>query len=58
LAQNILIFDGSSFFPDKQGYPAMRLTFANSPEEIEKGISILGKLLKKYLYGKYEQLSA
>ncbi|WP_016879840.1 PLP-dependent aminotransferase family protein [Chlorogloeopsis fritschii PCC 9212] len=49
LSQNILIFCGSPFFPDKQGYPAMRLTFANSAEDIEKGISILGNLLKKYL---------
>jgi DNA-binding transcriptional MocR family regulator len=49
LSQSVLIFCGSAFFPDKQGYPAMRLTFANSTEEIEQGISILGKLLKNYL---------
>jgi DNA-binding transcriptional MocR family regulator len=49
LSQNVLIFCGSAFFPDKQGYPAMRLTFANSPQDIEQGISVLGKLLKKHL---------
>ncbi|MBD2776249.1 PLP-dependent aminotransferase family protein [Iningainema tapete] len=56
LAQNVLIFSGSAFFPDKQGYSAMRLTFANSLEEIEQGISILGKLLKKHLYRGQEKL--
>jgi DNA-binding transcriptional MocR family regulator len=50
LSQNVLIFCGTAFFPDKQGYPAMRLTFANSPEDIEKGIYLLSNLLKKYLY--------
>jgi DNA-binding transcriptional MocR family regulator len=48
-AQNVYLACGSAFFPDKQGYPAMRLTFCLSPEEIEQGISIVGKLLKKYI---------
>lgn len=56
LLENILIFGGSAFFPDKQGYPAMRLTFANTPADIEKGISILGKLMKNYRHHReYEQ---
>lgn len=49
IAQNILIATGAAFFPDQQGYPAMRLNFSRSPQEIEHGISILGKLLKHYL---------
>lgn len=56
LAQNVLVSCSSVFFPDKQGYPAMRLTFSLSPEEIEQGISILGKLLKKYLYKNRENI--
>ncbi len=54
LSHNILIFGGSGFFPDKQGYPAMRLTFANSPQDIEQGISVLGKLLKRSLYKEFQ----
>ncbi|MEH2392678.1 MAG: hypothetical protein V7K21_13830 [Nostoc sp.] len=49
-AQNIYLACGSAFFPDKQGYRAMRLTFCLSSEEIEQGISIVGKLLKKYIF--------
>lgn len=58
LAQNVLIFCGSAFFPDKQGYSAMRLTFANSPQDIEQGISILGKLLKNNLQRGCKRISA
>lgn len=47
LSQNVLIACGSAFFPDQQGYPAMRLTFSLSTQEIDQGISILGKLLKR-----------
>lgn len=40
---------GSAFFPNKQGYRAMRLSFSKPSEsEIDLGISILGKLLKNY----------
>jgi DNA-binding transcriptional MocR family regulator len=49
LAQNILVADGVAFFPGQQGYPAMRLNFSHTPEEIEQGISALGQLLKKHL---------
>ena len=48
--ENVLFASGSVFFPNKQGYPAMRLSFSNvSESEIDLAISILGKLLKKYL---------
>ncbi len=52
LSQNVLVPCHSVFFPDRKGYPAMRLTFTPSPEEIEQGVSVLGKLLKKYLCAK------
>ncbi len=48
LAQNLLVANGAAFFPGR-GYPAIRLNFSHQPEEIEKGIEILGRLLKKYL---------
>lgn len=32
-----------------QGYPAMRLNFCQTPEDIEHGIEIIGRLIKKYL---------
>lgn len=46
LAQNILIATGAAFFPGHQGYSAMRLNFSHSLEEIDHGISVLGRLLK------------
>jgi len=49
LFQNILIANGAAFFPGQQGYPAMRLNFSHAPEEIEQGISVLGRLLKNLL---------
>lgn len=49
LAENVFIACSSAFFPDKQGYPAMRLTFRLSIEEIETGVEIIGKLLKKHI---------
>lgn len=56
-AQNVYLTCGSAFFPDKQGYPAMRLTFCLPQEEIEQGISIVGKLLKKYISRGHERIS-
>ena len=48
--ENVLFASGSAFFPNKQGYPAMRLSFSNvSESEIDLSVSILGRLLKKYL---------
>ncbi|MEC4892916.1 MAG: PLP-dependent aminotransferase family protein [Oscillatoria sp. PMC 1051.18] len=49
LAQNVLVSPGNSFFPGQGGYNAMRINFSHSPEVIERGISILGKLLKDKL---------
>lgn len=57
LSQSVLVACSSVFFPDKQGYAAMRLTFCLTPEEIETGISILGKLLKKHLYKASDRIS-
>lgn len=48
LAQNVLVADGAAFFPGG-GYPAMRLNFCRTPEDIEQGIEILGGLLKNSL---------
>lgn len=49
--ENVLFASGSAFFPNKQGYPAMRLSFSNvSESEIDLSVSILGRLLKKSLY--------
>lgn len=48
--EKVLFASGSVFFPNKQGYPAMRLSFSNVSEpEIELSVSILGKILKKNL---------
>jgi DNA-binding transcriptional MocR family regulator len=49
LAQKVLIASGSAFFPNQQGYPAMRLNFSRSPAEIEQGIAVLGTVLKRHL---------
>jgi len=57
LAQNVYLACHSAFFPDKQGYPAMRLAFCLPQEDIEQGISIVGKLLKKYISKGHEQIS-
>lgn len=47
LSHNILVASGDAFFLG-QGYPAMRLNFCHTPEDIEHGIKILGCLIKKY----------
>jgi len=46
ISQNVFIAEGMPFFPGQQGYPALRLNFSLSPDEIERGISVLGELLK------------
>ena len=48
LAHNVLFADGTWFFPNRQGYKAMRLSFSLNPDAIEQGISILGRLLKDH----------
>jgi DNA-binding transcriptional MocR family regulator len=46
LSHNVLVADGKWFFPDRQGYNAMRLSFSHEPEAIERAISVLGGLLR------------
>jgi DNA-binding transcriptional MocR family regulator len=48
-AQQVLIGRGKLFFPDGQGYPAFRLNFSQSLEDIDRGIAILGNILKQHL---------
>ncbi|MDX2098821.1 MAG: PLP-dependent aminotransferase family protein [Leptolyngbyaceae cyanobacterium bins.59] len=48
-AQRLLVGNGAAFFPGRSAYPAMRLSFIRSPEEIERGIAILGQRLKHHL---------
>ncbi|MFK8181808.1 MAG: PLP-dependent aminotransferase family protein [Phormidesmis sp.] len=48
--QKVLVGSGAAFFPTQQGYPAMRLNFSLPPEETERGIKILGNILKQELY--------
>ncbi|MEE3720026.1 PLP-dependent aminotransferase family protein [Tumidithrix elongata RA019] len=47
--QKVLIGCGKPFFPDGQGYPALRLNFSQSLENIDRGIALLGDLLKQFL---------
>lgn len=47
--QKVFVVSGASFFPNQQGYPALRLNFSQLPEEIEQGIAVLGKLCKEHL---------
>ncbi|OLP16880.1 GntR family transcriptional regulator [Leptolyngbya sp. 'hensonii'] len=49
LAHQILISNGAAFFPGQQGYPAMRLNFCQSPQEIDRGLALLGDLMKRHL---------
>lgn len=50
LTQNVYLVCHTVFFPDQQGYPAMRLAFCLRQDEIEQGIAIVGKLLKKHIH--------
>jgi hypothetical protein len=45
--QNVLVANGAAFFPG-EGYPAMRLNFSHTPEEIQIGMKILGQLSSVY----------
>ncbi|HEY9625058.1 MAG TPA: PLP-dependent aminotransferase family protein [Crinalium sp.] len=45
--QKVMITPGSAFFPNQQGYPAMRLNFSQSLENIDKSIEILGRLIRR-----------
>lgn len=48
LLQGVLFASGAAFFPDRQGYPALRLNFSLPPDAIDKGIAIVGRLLKQH----------
>jgi DNA-binding transcriptional MocR family regulator len=48
-SENVFIYPGMPFFPDQKGYNALRLNFSHPPETIERGIAILGRLLKQHL---------
>lgn len=48
-AQKVLVACGSAFFPSQKGYPAMRLNFSHLPEDIDRGIAVLGTVIKGYL---------
>ena len=50
-SENVFIYPGIPFFPGQKGYNALRLNFSHSPETIDRGIAVLGKLLKKRLVG-------
>ncbi len=47
--QKILVGSGATFFPTQQGYPALRLNFSLSPEQTERGVQILGNILRTVL---------
>jgi DNA-binding transcriptional MocR family regulator len=44
--QKVLIGSGAAFFPTQQGYPALRLNFSLPPAEAERGLEILGNILR------------
>ncbi|MBW4537217.1 MAG: PLP-dependent aminotransferase family protein [Pleurocapsa minor HA4230-MV1] len=48
-SENVFVYPGMPFFPGKKGYNALRLNFSHSPETIDRGIKVLGKLLKQHL---------
>lgn len=54
LAQGVLIANGAAFFPGQKGYPALRLSYSHSPEEIDNEIAIVGALLHRYLTSSVE----
>ena len=49
LSRKVLVSCGAAFFPGQRGYSAMRLNFSHKPEDIDRGISELGTLLKKWM---------
>lgn len=48
-AEGILVTPGSTFFPNLQGYPAMRLNFSFDAATIERGMETLGRMIKRHL---------
>lgn len=50
IANNVTFVPGSSFYPGDRKYHQMRLNFSNmNDSETEKGIQILGRLIKDFL---------
>ena len=49
-SNNVFVYPGMPFFPGQKGYNALRLNFSHSPETIERGITILGRILKEHLH--------
>jgi DNA-binding transcriptional MocR family regulator len=48
-SENVFVYPGTPFFPGQKGYNALRLNFSHPPETIDRGIAVLGKILKKHL---------
>ena len=48
-SENVFIYPGLPFFPGQKGYNALRLNFSHTAETIDRGIAVLGKLLKQHL---------
>ena len=46
-SENVFVYPGIAFFPGHKGYNALRLNFSHTPEVIDRGMAILGRLLKK-----------
>jgi DNA-binding transcriptional MocR family regulator len=47
--QGVLVSPGNGFFPDRQGYAAMRLSFCRPVDAIKRGIALLGERFRAYL---------
>ncbi|MEO0827474.1 MAG: PLP-dependent aminotransferase family protein [Cyanobacteria bacterium J06635_15] len=47
--KKLYVGPGSMFFPDQQGYPALRLSFAHSIEDIQVGIALLGDIIRQQM---------
>ena len=47
--EKVFVYSGMPFFPGQKGYNALRLNFSHPPETIDRGIAILGKVLKQNL---------
>ncbi len=46
--RGVRITSGSVFFPRREGYTAMRLNFSLPPDDIERGIAIIGDVLDSH----------
>ena len=47
--EDVFVHPGVPFFPGHKGYNALRLNFSHAPEVIDRGMAILGKLLKEQI---------